>query len=140
MYGRHCSQAIPAFAIQSCVLATKLHMLNFCEACAAICCHCDLREPITQGTKRFLSFEKTAKLRTKQYNGDFRKVVITTQYQIRYAIYTPPNTKDLAINMAMVAYGNRSNVITFALRFVTSTEAFNGNRALYCLTHFVVWL
>ena len=34
MYGHQCSQAIPAFAIKACVLATKSHMLNFCEVCA----------------------------------------------------------------------------------------------------------
>ena len=33
---------------------------------------------------------------------------------MRYAIYMPPNTKDLAINQTMVAYGNRQNATEFA--------------------------
>ena len=32
---------------------------------------------------------------------------------MRYAIYMPPNTKDLTINQAMIAYGNRQNAIAF---------------------------
>ena len=31
-----------------------------------------------------------------------------------YVIYIPPNTKDLAMNLTTVAYGNRQNAITFA--------------------------
>ena len=38
MYGHQCSQSIPVFATKAGELATKSHMLNFCEACAAICC------------------------------------------------------------------------------------------------------
>ena len=33
---------------------------------------------------------------------------------MRYAMYIPPNTKDLAINLTMVAYKKWQNVITFA--------------------------
>ena len=33
---------------------------------------------------------------------------------MRYAIYTPPNTKHLAINLTMVAYGNGQNATSFA--------------------------
>ena len=33
---------------------------------------------------------------------------------MRYAIYKPPNPKDLAINQTMVAYGNRRNATAFA--------------------------
>ena len=50
-----------------------------------------------------------------------------------YAIYTRPNTKDRAINLTMVTYGNRQNSITFKLQFVASTETFNGNQALAML-------
>ena len=113
MYGQHCSQAISAFAIKACELATKSHMLNFCEACVAICCDCDLWSPIIQDTKRFSVLrKKRAKLKTK--NTTFEKSLFSTQYQMRYAIYIPPDTKDLAINLTMVAYENRQNAITFA--------------------------
>ena len=44
----------------------------------------------------------------------FEKSLFLTKYRMRYAIYIPPNTKDLAINQTMVAYGNRQNAITFA--------------------------
>ena len=43
------------------------------------------------------------------------------------------DAKDLAINLAMIAYGNRPNAMKFAfkqLRSVASTETFNGNQAL----------
>ena len=41
----------------------------------------------------------------------------------------PPNTKDLAINQTMVAYGNRQNATASKqLRFVAITETFNGNQ------------
>ena len=36
------------------------------------------------------------------------------KYRMRYVIYMPPNTKDLAINQTMVAYGNRKNATAFA--------------------------
>ena len=74
-----------------------------CEACAAICCDCDLWKPITQNTKKFLFSEKRARLRTKKYNNDFRKVGISNS-----------NTKDLAINLTMIAYAHRQNAVTFA--------------------------
>ena len=45
---------------------------------------------------------------------------------MRYVIYTHPNTKDLAINQTMVAYGNRQkrNSVRASkqLRFVMITE------------------
>ena len=106
MYGHQCSQAIPVFAIKACVLATKLHMLNFCETCAAICCDCDLWEPIAQITKKFLSSKKREKLKPKNITT-FGKSLFLTQYWMRYAIYIPLNTKDLVINLVMVAYENQ---------------------------------
>ena len=33
---------------------------------------------------------------------------------MRSAIYMPPNTKDFAINLTVVAYENRQNAIAFA--------------------------
>ena len=44
----------------------------------------------------------------------FGKSLFINKYRMRYAIYTPPNTKDLAINQTMVAYGNRQNATAFA--------------------------
>ena len=80
MYGHHFSQAIPAFTIKACELATKSHMFNFCKTCAAICCDCDLWEPITKETKRFSVLRKKEQEQSskqKKYNSDFRKVVIS---------------------------------------------------------------
>ena len=108
MYGHQCSQAIPVFAIKACVLATKLHMLNFCEACAAICCYCDLWEPITKVKTLFFFFEKkeqNSKQKIQQRLSESRYFL--TLYRMRYAICIPPNTKYLVINLTMVAYGNR---------------------------------
>ena len=64
--------------------------------------------------KDFLSSEKKTKPKTKENNDDFWKVVISNKYWMRYAVYMPPNTKDLAINQMMVAYGNRQNATAFA--------------------------
>ena len=50
--------------------------------------------------KNFLSFAKKAKLKANKYQ--------------QLLIYILSNTKDLAINLMMVAYGNRQNAITFA--------------------------
>ena len=107
MYGHQCSQAIPAFAIKPCVLATKSHMLNFCEACAAMCCICHLGEPIMQKAKRF------SVLRKKRPNSDFRKVVISSSipdglHKILTSKYKRPRNKPNDC-----AYENRQNAITF---------------------------
>ena len=112
MYRHHSSQVIPAFAMKACVLATKSRMLNFCDACAAICGNCNLRELIMQVTKTFSVCQK--KQRSKQINitMTFGKSLLLTQNQ--YAIYISPNTKDLVINLTMIAFGNRKNSITFA--------------------------
>ena len=44
----------------------------------------------------------------------FGKLLFLTKYQVRYTIYMPPNTKNLAINRTMVVYGNRQNAIALA--------------------------
>ena len=77
-----------------------------------MCCDCDLSKPTTQEKKYFLS-KKRSKAKNIKYNDDFRKVVIS-KHRMRYAIYISPNTKDLAINPPMVAYGNRQNVTALA--------------------------
>ena len=75
IHGHQCPKLIPAFAVKACLLETKSHMLNFCEASAAICCDCDMWEPITQDTNRFSVFrKKSSKAQNKKH--DFRKVVI----------------------------------------------------------------
>ena len=99
---------------------------NFARACDAICCDCDLCEPITQIRdalgkhlwrriqKYFLSSKKKEQSsEQKDITTTFGKSLFLTQYRMRYAIYIPPNTKDLAINLTMVAYGKRQNAITF---------------------------
>ena len=65
-------------------------------------------------TKIFCPPKKRAKLKTKNITTTFGKSLFLTKYRMRYAIYMPPNTKDLAINQTMVAYGNRQNATTFA--------------------------
>ena len=50
---------------------------------------------------------------------------------MRYAIYIPPTTKDLAINLTMVGYGNWQNAITFTqAKNSDLVRALNGNQAL----------
>ena len=84
------------------------------------------------GHKRILSSEKKEQSsKQKKYSTTtFGKSSFLTQYRMRYAIYIPSNTKDFAINLTMVAYGNRQNAITSKqLRFFASTETINGNQA-----------
>ena len=64
--------------------------------------------------KIFCPPKKERKLRIKNIATTFGKSLFLTQYQMRYAIYIPSSTKDLVINLTMVAYGNRRNAITFA--------------------------
>ena len=64
--------------------------------------------------KDFLYSEKRAKPKTKKITTTFGKSLFLIKYRLRYAIYMPPNTKDLAINQTMVAYGNRQNTTAFA--------------------------
>ena len=58
--------------------------------------------------KDFLSSEK------KIMTTTFGKSIFIIKYRMRYAIYMPPDTKDLAITQTMVAYGNRQNATAFA--------------------------
>ena len=75
------SQAIPALATKAGELATKSHMLNFCEGLRGLCR--DMLWPWSIETnnarnkKDFLSSEKKPKPKTKKKNDDFRKVVIS---------------------------------------------------------------
>ena len=41
-------------------------------------------------------------------------MLFLTQYRSRYAIYTPLNANDVAIELTMVAYGNWQNATKFA--------------------------
>ena len=64
----------------------------------------------------------------------FGKSLFLIKYRMRYTIYMPPNTKDLAINQTMVAYGSRQNATMFARAnnsdLLQSLKHFNGNQAL----------
>ena len=65
--------------------------------------------------QRFSVFrKKRAKPKTKITTTTFRKSLFLIEYRMRYAIYMPPNTKDLAMNQTMVAYGNGQNATAFA--------------------------
>ena len=57
---------------------------------------------------------KRAKPKTKKITTTFGKLLFLIKYRMRYAIYMPPNTKDLATNQTMVADGNRQNATAFA--------------------------
>ena len=58
--------------------------------------------------------KKIAKLKTKKITTVFGKSLFLIKYRMRYATSMPPNTKDLAINQAMVGYGNWLNATAFA--------------------------
>ena len=143
MYEHHCSQAISAFATKACVVATKSHMLNFCEVCAAMCCDCDLWKPIMQETKRFSVLRKKSKAQNKNSNRDFRKVVVsgsipdglrdlhTSKYK---RLFNKPN------DCCLRKLAKRKNVRTSKqLRFVASIETLNENQALGKTHRFHPW-
>ena len=44
----------------------------------------------------------------------FGKWLFMTRYWMSYSIYIPLNAKDLTIDLAMLAYGNRQSAIKFA--------------------------
>ena len=58
--------------------------------------------------------KKRAKLKTKNIMTTFGKSLFLTKHRMCYAMYMPSNTKYLAINQMMVAYGNRQNATAFA--------------------------
>ena len=58
--------------------------------------------------------KKRAKPRSNFITTTFRKLLFLTQYRSRYAIYTPLNANDVAIELTMVAYGNWQNATKFA--------------------------
>ena len=58
--------------------------------------------------------KKRAKPKTKKITTTFGTSLFLIKCRMRYAIYMPPNTKDLTINHTMVAYGNRQNATAFA--------------------------
>ena len=65
--------------------------------------------------KRFSVLRKKEQSpKQKKITTAFGKSLFLIEYRMRYAIYMPPNTKDLAINQTMVAYGNRQNATAFA--------------------------
>ena len=69
--------------------------------------------------KDFLSSEKKEQgYKQKDITTTFEKSLFLTQYPMHYEIHIPPDTKDLAINLTMVVYGNRQNCL-----FVDSLKA-----------------
>ena len=79
MYKHQWSQTITAFATKAYELATKSHMLNFCEGLRGLCRDMLLLWSIETNNPRnktdFLSSEKKSEAKNKKYNDDFRKVV-----------------------------------------------------------------
>ena len=65
--------------------------------------------------KRFSVLRKKEQSqKQKKITTTFGKSLFLIKYRMRCAIYMPPNTKDLAINQTMVAYGSRQNATAFA--------------------------
>ena len=50
-----------------------------------------------------MSFKKKSQAKNKKIKTAFEKLLFLIKYLMHYAVYTPPNTKDLAINETMVA-------------------------------------
>ena len=106
------SQQKPASSQQS---RTCWTFARACEVCGAICCDCDYRNQQRKKQKRFSVLRKKGAMpNTKKITTTFGKSLVLIQYRMRYAIYMLSNTKDLAINQTMVAFGNRQNATAFA--------------------------
>ena len=119
MYGHQWSQAITAFATKACELVTKSHMLNFREGLRGLCREMlwlwSIETNNARNKKDFLSSEKKSKAKNKKkITRTFGKSSFLLKHRMRYTIYMPPNTKDIAINQTIVAYRNRQNATAFA--------------------------
>ena len=64
--------------------------------------------------KDFLSFAKKSNTRNNSITTTFGKSVFITPYRMHYAIYIPPNAKDLTLDFTMFVYGIRQSAIKFA--------------------------
>ena len=111
MYEHQWSQAITAFAIKACKL--MLIIARRVPRCSVTVTY---RNQQRRTQKRFSVLRKKEQIlkAKKNVTTTFGKSWFLTWCRMRYAIYIPPNTKDLAINLWMPAYGNRQNAITFA--------------------------
>ena len=58
--------------------------------------------------------KKEQSQKQKKIATTFGKSLFLIKHRMSYAIYMPPNTKDLATNQTMVAYGNQQNATAFA--------------------------
>ena len=119
MYKHQWSQAITAFAIKTCELATKSHIFNFCESLRGLCRDMlwlwSIETNNARNNKDFLSSGKKSKAKkTKTITTTFGKSLFLIEYRMRFAIYMPPNTKDLAIIQTMVAFRNWQNTTALA--------------------------
>ena len=71
-------------------------------------------DKLNRFTRKNVSIQDKLTDLSKLHTGEISVTIYIPQYRMRNAIYIPPNTKDLAINLTMVGYGNRQNAITLA--------------------------
>ena len=87
------------------------HMWNFCEGLRGLCRDMlwlwSIKTNNARNKKIFCLLKKRAKPKTKKRRLSKSGYLFLIKYRMRYAIYMPPDTKDLVINQTMVAYGNR---------------------------------
>ena len=118
MYGHQWSQSIPAFATKACEFATESHMMNFCKGLPDLYRNMlwlwSNKTSNARNKTDFLFSEKKSKGKNKIITTTFGQSLFLIKYRMRYGIYMPPNTKDLAINLTIVAYGNWQNATAFA--------------------------
>ena len=94
MYGHQWSQAITAFATKACELATKSHMLNFCEG---LCRGMLWLWPIETNNARKNKISCLSERKSKAKNNDnVRKVVISDKMQETKKNFWPPKKKGKA--------------------------------------------
>ena len=139
MDGHQWTQTITAFATKAWKVATKSHMLNFCEGLPGLCRDMlrlwSIETNNARNKKDFLSSENKNKAKNKKkITTTFGKSLFLIEYRTRYAIYMAPNTKDLAINQTrdgcLWKPAKRNSVcVSKQLRFVAITETFIGNQA-----------
>ena len=94
----------------------------------------ELWEPITQDIKQSCPSKKKSKAKSKSYNNDFRKIIISNLIpdalrDLHTSKYKRPLNKPS--DGCLCKPAKRNSVRTSKqLRFVASTETFNGNQAL----------
>ena len=121
----------PMITINSSLRNKSLRARNNVELLRGLCRDMLWLPPIETNNARnktVFCFPKKKKSKKQKIPTTFGKSLFLIKYRMRYMIYMPLNTLDLAITQTMVAHKNRQNSVCTSkqLRFVVITGPFNS--------------